>query len=187
MAARLIPWLAVRLIGEHLLPGGSRFPGRVCRQGGREQRVRAVSLPGTPLLLPLNTRVLVSTALALVGKDGIVFAVEYIVSSKLHEPAPQHRMFTIDSHVGMVRPPCFFFSLTCLLWTVAGHRRTAGRRPLARQHGAQRGARVQEQLRGAHPAQGVCVCECAHRRADKRFSLNRLDTAVERAPLELCP
>lgn len=42
------------------------------------------------------------TALALRGKDGVVFAVEYIVQSKLHEKAPHHRIFNVDKHIGMV-------------------------------------------------------------------------------------
>jgi len=42
------------------------------------------------------------TVIALRGKDGVVFAVEYIVKSKLHEKEPYHRIFNIDRHVGMV-------------------------------------------------------------------------------------
>ena len=36
------------------------------------------------------------------GKDGVVFAVEYGVTSKLHEKEPYHRIFNIDKHIGMV-------------------------------------------------------------------------------------
>ena len=42
-----------------------------------------------------------STALALRGKDGVVFAVEYIVKSKLYEQEPHHRIFNIGRHIGM--------------------------------------------------------------------------------------
>jgi 20S proteasome subunit alpha 7 len=41
------------------------------------------------------------TALALRGKDGVVFAVEYIVKSKLYEKEPHHRIFNIRRHIGM--------------------------------------------------------------------------------------
>jgi len=41
------------------------------------------------------------TAVALRGKDGIVFAVEKILTSKLHEKTTNKRIFTIDRHVGM--------------------------------------------------------------------------------------
>jgi 20S proteasome subunit alpha 7 len=55
-----------------------------------------------------NALPLGSTALALRGKDGVVFAVEYIVTSKLHEKAPHHRIFSVDTHIGMVR--CMVYS-----------------------------------------------------------------------------
>eukprot|EP00038_Savillea_parva_P007089 m.167753 g.167753 ORF g.167753 m.167753 type:complete len:255 (+) comp12872_c0_seq1:57-821(+) len=42
------------------------------------------------------------TAIAMRGKDGVVFAVEYGVTSKLHEKEPYHRIFNIDKHIGMV-------------------------------------------------------------------------------------
>jgi len=41
------------------------------------------------------------TAVALRGKDGVVFAVEKIVSSKLYEKGANKRIFNIDRHVGM--------------------------------------------------------------------------------------
>ena len=44
-----------------------------------------------------------STAVGLRCKDGVVFAVEKIITSKLHEPASSKRIFTIDRHVGIVR------------------------------------------------------------------------------------
>lgn len=46
-------------------------------------------------------RVLNRTVIALRGKDGVVFAVEYGVVSKLHEKEPYHRIFNIGRHVGM--------------------------------------------------------------------------------------
>lgn len=42
------------------------------------------------------------TVIALKGKDGVVFAVEKLVTSKLYEPGANRRIFNIDSHVGMV-------------------------------------------------------------------------------------
>ena len=42
------------------------------------------------------------TAVALRGKDGVVFAVEKIVTSKLYEKGANKRIFNIDHHVGMV-------------------------------------------------------------------------------------
>ncbi len=41
------------------------------------------------------------TAVAIRGKDGIVFAVEKIITSKLYEKESNRRIFTIDRHVGM--------------------------------------------------------------------------------------
>ena len=41
------------------------------------------------------------TALAIRGKDGVVFAVEKIVTSKLYEKGANRRIFNIDTHVGM--------------------------------------------------------------------------------------
>lgn len=42
------------------------------------------------------------TVIALRGKDGVVFAVEKLVTSKLYEPGANKRIFHIDEHVGMV-------------------------------------------------------------------------------------
>lgn len=44
----------------------------------------------------------VRTAIALKGKDGVVFAVENIVLSKLYERGCVKRIFSIDEHIGMV-------------------------------------------------------------------------------------
>ncbi|TRY63330.1 hypothetical protein TCAL_00444 [Tigriopus californicus] len=41
------------------------------------------------------------TAIALRGKDGVVFAVEKIVTSKLFEKTANKRIFTVDRHVGV--------------------------------------------------------------------------------------
>lgn len=41
------------------------------------------------------------TAIALKGKDGVVFAVEKIVDSKLYEKSANKRIFKIDRHIGM--------------------------------------------------------------------------------------
>ena len=41
------------------------------------------------------------TAVAIRGKDGVVFAVEKIVTSKLYEKGANRRIFTIDRHIGM--------------------------------------------------------------------------------------
>uniref|UniRef100_A0A6M2DLC8 Proteasome subunit alpha type n=1 Tax=Xenopsylla cheopis TaxID=163159 RepID=A0A6M2DLC8_XENCH len=41
------------------------------------------------------------TAIGLRGKDGVVFAVEKLVTSKLYEPGTNPRIFNIDKHVGM--------------------------------------------------------------------------------------
>ncbi|KAH8870286.1 Proteasome subunit alpha type-3 isoform 1 [Schistosoma japonicum] len=42
------------------------------------------------------------TAIAIQGKDCVVFAVENIVTSKLYEPGCVKRIFNIDDHIGMV-------------------------------------------------------------------------------------
>lgn len=41
------------------------------------------------------------TAIGLRGKDGIVFAVEKIVTSKLYEAGANRRLFNVDKHVGV--------------------------------------------------------------------------------------
>ena len=41
------------------------------------------------------------TVIALRGKDGVVFAVEKLVTSKLYEPGANRRIFTVDRHVGI--------------------------------------------------------------------------------------
>ncbi|BHF73817.1 Proteasome subunit alpha type-3 [Sparganum proliferum] len=44
----------------------------------------------------------IETAVALKGKDGVVFAVENIVLSKLYEAGCTKRIYNIDTHIGMV-------------------------------------------------------------------------------------
>ncbi len=41
------------------------------------------------------------TAVALRGKDGVVFAVEKIVPSKLFESSANKRIFNVDRHIGV--------------------------------------------------------------------------------------
>ena len=41
------------------------------------------------------------TAIAIRGKDGVVFAVEKIITSKLYEKSANRRIFSVDRHVGM--------------------------------------------------------------------------------------
>lgn len=41
------------------------------------------------------------TAVALLGTDGVVFAVEKLVTSKLYEPGSNRRLFSVDRHIGM--------------------------------------------------------------------------------------
>ena len=39
----------------------------------------------------------------MVCKDGVVLAIEKVVTSKLFEPGANKRLFIIDHHIGMVR------------------------------------------------------------------------------------
>jgi len=41
------------------------------------------------------------TAIGLVGKDGVVLAIEKIVTSKLYEPGVNKRLFIVDQHIGI--------------------------------------------------------------------------------------
>ena len=43
----------------------------------------------------------IGTAVAIRGKDGVVFAVEKIMTSKLYEKGANRRIFNIDTHIGM--------------------------------------------------------------------------------------
>lgn len=42
---------------------------------------------------------IISTTIALKGKDGVVLAVEKLVTSKLYEPGTNKRIFVIDRHI----------------------------------------------------------------------------------------
>jgi hypothetical protein len=53
------------------------------------------------------------TAIAIRVKDGVVFAVQKIITSKLHERGTNRRISTIDEHVGVVRYPYFPCVLIC--------------------------------------------------------------------------
>ena len=44
----------------------------------------------------------ISTTIGLRCKDGVVFGVEKLVTSKLHEEGSNKRIFTVDRHIGMV-------------------------------------------------------------------------------------
>lgn len=48
------------------------------------------------------------TVVGLRCKDGVVFAVEKLVTSKLYEPGANKRIFNIDRHIGMVNILSFF-------------------------------------------------------------------------------
>ena len=54
-----------------------------------------------------------STAVAIRGKDGVVFAVEKLVQSKLYEKGANKRIFNIDKHVGMVSVQSYCSALSC--------------------------------------------------------------------------
>lgn len=45
------------------------------------------------------------TAIGIRCKDGVVLAVEKIISSKLLKPGANKRIATVDRHVGIVRHP----------------------------------------------------------------------------------
>lgn len=40
--------------------------------------------------------------IAIRGKDGVVFGVEKLVTSKLHMPGSNKRILTVDRHIGIV-------------------------------------------------------------------------------------
>lgn len=42
------------------------------------------------------------TAIGIRGKDGIVFGVEKLVTSKLYETGANKRIFNVDRHIGVV-------------------------------------------------------------------------------------
>lgn len=66
-----------------------------------ERRVHACAIvqsTACDIVVVLNCR----TAIAIRGKDGVVFAVEKLITSKLHERSVNRRICTIDRHVGVV-------------------------------------------------------------------------------------
>jgi hypothetical protein len=50
----------------------------------------------------VNLTIFFRTVIGLRGKDGVVFAVEKLVTSKLYEPGANRRIFSIDRNIGMV-------------------------------------------------------------------------------------
>jgi hypothetical protein len=50
----------------------------------------------------INICISFRTVIGLRGKDGIVFAVEKLITSKLYEPGANKRIFSIDKNIGMV-------------------------------------------------------------------------------------
>lgn len=61
------------------------------------------------------------TVVGLRGTDGVVLAVEKLITSKLYEPGTNTRIFNVDTHIGMVnlklfilliKAICFYISLT---------------------------------------------------------------------------
>ena len=58
---------------------------------------------------------MIRTAVGLVCKDGVVLAVEKIVTSKLYEPGTNKRLFTIDTHAGLVCHSSFNFCYSLFL------------------------------------------------------------------------
>lgn len=50
------------------------------------------------------------TAIGVRGKDGVVFGVEKLVTSKLYETGANKRIFNVDQHIGMVRILLFIIS-----------------------------------------------------------------------------
>lgn len=49
------------------------------------------------------------TVIGLRCEDGVVLAVEKLVTSKLYEPGANKRIFNIDKHIGMVTKIYFCF------------------------------------------------------------------------------
>jgi len=55
------------------------------------------------------------TAIALRGSDGVVFAVEKLITSKLHEDGTGKRLFSVEDHIGMV---CIEYSFNIHTYTL---------------------------------------------------------------------
>lgn len=54
------------------------------------------------------------TAVGIRGKDGVVFGVEKLVTSKLYEAGANKRLFNIDRHIGIVSRYSTFDSV--IMW-----------------------------------------------------------------------
>ena len=95
----------VRSFRFPILTGRSSISSRICQKSCGEQWV---CIENADISSKLSFRIhseftfLYRTAIALRGKDGVVFAVEKLVTSKLYEPGTNKRLFTVDRHVGMV-------------------------------------------------------------------------------------
>ena len=61
-----------------------------------------------------SSHIMCSTAIAIRGKDGVVLGVEKLVTSKLHEPTANKRIFTIDKHIGVVSDDACSCTLPCI-------------------------------------------------------------------------
>ena len=86
---------------RYILTWWEGFPDRVCCQSCREQRVRW--LIHVLCIRGANYDIVFSTTVGLRCKDGVVFGVEKLVTSKLHEEGSNKRIFTVDRHIGIVR------------------------------------------------------------------------------------
>ena len=96
----------VRSFGFSIFTRWPSISSRICYESSRKQRViilnfaqiylRSAGLLWIPLILWRRT------AVALRGNDGVVFAVEKLVTSKLYESGATKRIFNIDTHIGMV-------------------------------------------------------------------------------------
>lgn len=57
------------------------------------------------------------TAVGIRGKDGVVFGVEKLVTSKLYEAGANKRLFNIDRHIGIVsRYTLLLMSYSVIMW-----------------------------------------------------------------------
>ena len=56
-----------------------------------------------------------STAIGIRCKDGVVFGVEKLVTSKLYEAGTGKRIFTIDRHIGMVNMNFYYYFYACCI------------------------------------------------------------------------
>ena len=59
-----------------------------------------------------------STAVAIRGKDGVVFGVEKLVLSKLYEAGANKRIFHIDRHIGLVSGRTWIIALGPISWMI---------------------------------------------------------------------